>query len=187
VNKLAVTPSFVFTSGNPYGVPLDTPGIDPSTCTKNSTNIPTSPDPLKADYTTCSGFVNVPNPENGNRFTSLGQFRNPDQFTINLALTYDISPKFTANVLLANVFNRCFGGTSTPWSAAFPPGANICAYGSNGFAPSPIATNGGFWNGSSPNDLAANGVPLNPYLAHTYQPIGYTMPFEAFFSLQIKF
>jgi hypothetical protein len=188
VNKLAITPSFVFTSGNPYGAPLDTPGIDPRFCTGNSTAIPTSPDPLKADYTTCAApYVSVPNPENGNRFTSLGQFRNPDQFTINLALTYDISPKISANVIVANLYNRCFGGTATPWTAAFPPGGNICSYGSNGFAPSPIATNGGFWNGSGPNDVAANGVPLNPYLAHTYQPIGYTMPFEAFFSIQVKF
>jgi hypothetical protein len=176
----------VYTSGNPYGVPLDTPGINPATCTNNSVGIVTSPDPLKADYTSCTGAVSVPNPENGNRFTSLGQFRNPDQFTINMSLSYDISPKFTAQVLLANIYNRCFGGTSTPWTAAFSPGAR-CAYGSNGFAPSPIATNGGFYNGSGPNDIAANGVPLNPYIAHTYQPIGYTMPFEAFFSLQIKF
>ncbi len=187
VNKFAVTPSFVFTSGNPYGVPLDTPGIDPRTCTANSTAIPTSPDPLKADYTTCGGSVNVPNPENGGRFTSLGQYRNPDQFTMNVALSYDVSPKITVNAILANVYNRCFGGTATPWTAAFPPGGSRCLYGSNGFAPTPTATFGGFYNGSSPNDLAANGVPLNPYIAHPYQPIGYTMPFEAFFGVQIKF
>lgn len=71
-------------------------------------------------------------------------------------------------------------------SAAFPPGNSICAYGSNGFAPSPIATHGGFYNGSGPNDVAANGVPLNPYIAHTYVPIGYNMPFEMYFKLDIK-
>jgi hypothetical protein len=184
--KFAITPSFVFTSGNPYGVPLDTVGIDPRTCTFNQSGVPTAPDRLLPDYTSCAGQVAVPNPENGNKFTSLGQYWNPNQITINTALTYDISPKIRATAILANVWNHCFGGTSTPWSKAFPPGNSICAYGSNGFAPSPIATHGGFYNGSGPNDVAANGVPLNPYLAHTYVPIGYNMPFEAYFSLEIK-
>ena len=185
--KLAVTPSVVYVEGNPYGAPLDTPGIDPRTCTANSTAIPTAPDPLQPDYTSCAGVVSVPNPENGGRFTSLGQYRNPNQITLNTALTYDLSPSIRASVVLANIYNHCFGGSSTPWSKAWPPGNSICQYGSNGFAPSPIATHGGFYNGSGPNDLAANGVPLNPYLAHTYQPIGYNMPFQAYFSVNIKF
>jgi hypothetical protein len=129
----------------------------------------------------------VPNPENGGRFTSLGQFRNPNQITINTALTYDISPRIRATAVLANIWNHCFGGTSTAWTKAFPPGNSICSYGSNGFAPSPISPLGGFYNGSSPNDVAANGVALNPYLAHTYVPIGYNMPFEAYFTVQVKF
>ncbi|HET7813633.1 MAG TPA: TonB-dependent receptor [Candidatus Baltobacteraceae bacterium] len=189
-NKLAITPSFVYVAGNPYGVPLDTPGIDPRFCTANQSGVPTAPDKLVADYTTCGGggaqFVNVPNPEIGGHFTGLGQFRNPDQISVNLGLSYDISPKFRATAVLANVYNHCFGGTSTPWTAAFPPGNSICAYGSNGFAPSPIATHGGFYNGAGPNDVAANGVPLNPYIAHTYVPIGYNMPFEVYFKLDVK-
>jgi hypothetical protein len=185
--KLALTPSFVFISGNPYGVPLDTVGIDPRTCTFNQVGVPTAPDPLRADYTSCAGQVAVPNPENGGRFTGLGQYRNPDQYTINAALTYDISPKIRATAIVANIWNHCSGGSSTPWTAAFPPGNSICAYGSNGFAPSPISPNGGFYNGSSPNDVAANGVALNPYLAHTYVPIGYNMPLEMYFSVEVKF
>jgi hypothetical protein len=186
INKLAVTPSVVYIGGNPYGVPLDTPGIDPRTCTHNQVGVPTAPDALRADYTSCAGQISVPNPESGNRFTSLGQFRNPDQVTLNLGLSYDVSPKIRVNALVANIYNHCFGGTSTPWTTAFPPGNTICAYGSNGFAPSPIAPNGGFYNGSGPNDIAANGVPLNPYIAHTYVPIGYNMPLEVFFGLQFK-
>jgi hypothetical protein len=186
INKFAITPSIVYTSGNPYGVPLDTPGIDPRSCTANQAGVPTAPDHLLADYTSCVAFVSVPNPENGGRFTSLGQFRNPDQISLNVGLSYDISPKIRASAVLANVYNHCFGGTATPWTAAWPPGNNICQYGSNGFAPSPIATHGGFYNGTGPNDVAANGVPLNPYLAHTYQPIGYNLPFQAYFSVQIK-
>jgi hypothetical protein len=184
---LAITPSFVYVSGNPYGVPLDTVGIDPRTCTFNQSGVPTAVDPLRADYTSCAGQVTVPNPENGGRFTTLGQFRNPDQGTINAAVTYDISPKIRATAVVANIWNHCFGGTTTPWTNAFPPGNTICAYGSNGYAPSPISPLGGFYNGASPNDLAANGVPLNPYLAHTYVPIGYNMPLEMYFSVQVKF
>jgi hypothetical protein len=168
-------------------VPLDTPGIDPRACAANQTGVPTAPDHLLADYTSCTSFLSVPNPENGGRFTSLGQFRNPDQISVNVGLSYDISPKIRASAVLANVYNHCFGGTATPWTAAWPPGNNICQYGSNGFAPSPIATHGGFYNGTGPNDVAANGVTLNPYIAHTYQPIGYNLPFQAYFSVQIKF
>ena len=186
-NKWAITPSLVYIAGNPYGVPLDTPGIDPRTCTNNSAGIPTAPTPLQADYTSCGGQVNVPNPENGGHFTGLGQFNNPSQLTLNTALTYDFSSKIRATLTLANLYNRCFGGSSTPWTAAFPPGASICSYGSNGFAPSPIAPHGGFYNGSGPNDIVANGAALNPYIAHTYVPIGYTQPFQAFLGLSIKF
>jgi len=128
----------------------------------------------------------VPNPESGGVFTSLGKYRNPSQITLNMAVTYDVSPKVRASLIVANIYNRCSGGTSTPWTAQWPPGRSICAYGSNGFAPSPIATHGGFYNGRGPNDLVANGVALNPYLAHTYQPIGYNQPIQAFFGLQFR-
>jgi hypothetical protein len=187
INKLAITPSVTYASGTRYGAPLDTPGIDPSSCTNNSHAIPSAPDPLQADYTSCTAAVSVPNPENGTgHFTSLGQFRNPDQLSVNFGLSYDISPKLRATAIVANVFTKCFGGTATAWTAAWPPGYNICAYGSNGYAPSPIAPHGGFYNGSGPNDVVANGTTLNPYIAHTYQPIGYNMPLEAYFQLQVK-
>lgn len=186
VHKFAITPSFVWVSGNPYGVPLDTIGVDPRTCTFNQSGVPTAPDKLLPDYTSCAGQISVPNPEIGGRFSGLGQYRNPDQITINTAITYDISPKVRATAVLANIYNHCFGGTSTAWTKAFPPGNSICEYGSNGFAPSPIAAAGGFYNGTGPNDTAANGVALNPYLAHTYVPIGYNMPFEAYFTVEIK-
>ena len=41
----------------------------------------------------------------------------------------------------------------------------ICGYTSN------IFYNGGhFYNGASPNDVAANGVPENPYFAQSFAP-----------------
>jgi hypothetical protein len=186
MHKLAITPSVVFTTGNPYGVPLDTVGIDPRTCTNNQALVPSAPDKLIADYTSCSGQISVPNPENGGRFVNLGQYTNPSQISFNLGISYDLSPKVRLSGVVVNLVDNCSGGSSTPWTAAWPPGKNICEYGANGYAPSPIAPHGGFYNGTGPNDIAANGVALNPYLAHTYQPIGYNQPFQVYFSAEFK-
>ncbi len=56
--------------------------------------------------------------------------------------------------MVTNLVNQCFGGSSEPWSKAYPPNSAVCGYVSN------IFYNGGnFFNGASPNDKAANGVP----------------------------
>ncbi len=184
-DKLAITPSIQFNVGNRYGAPLDTPGIDPTTCTNNQVGVPTAPNPKLPDYTTCFGNLTVPNPENGGRFVSLGQFVNPSQLSVNATVTYDLSAKVRGALTFGNIVNRCFGGSATPWRSAFSD-SHVCSYGANGFAPSPIATHGGFYNGAGPNDLAANGVPLNPYLAHSYQPLTFLQPFNMFLNFTLK-
>jgi len=184
-DRLAITPSLQYNTGNRYGAALDTIGIDPTTCTANQSSVPTAPNPKLADYTTCFGQISVPNPENGGRFTSLGQWVNPSQLSVNATVTYDLSAKVRANLTFVNIANRCFGGSSTPWRSAFSD-AHICSYGANGFAPSPIAPHGGYYNGAGPNDVLANGVPLNPYLAHTYQPMTFVQPFNMFFNFTLK-
>ena len=76
---------------------------------------------------------------------------------------------------------------STPWSRAYPPSGNVCGYQSNTF----YVNN--FYNGASPNDVGANGVPLNPYFAHSFVPsyaditsFGYANPFNVYVQLKIR-
>lgn len=181
--KVAISPSFELTAGTYYGAPLNVPGIDPSSCGQNSAAAGiAAPDPHQAEYTSCN-WLAVPNPENGNRFDNFGQYQNPWQLSINTQISYAVSPKVTATVVLVNLLNRCFGGSATRWSMSGPAGAHgICSY--NGNFSAPYVSN--LYNGFGPNDIAANGAPLNPYIAHAYAATGFAQPFQAFFQAQIK-
>jgi Carboxypeptidase regulatory-like domain/TonB dependent receptor len=194
-DKFAITPALTFNQGQPYGNPADVNGLDPRTCSGNSAKIPTAPNKLQADYTTCGlaatqngtepGILGIPNPQTG-VFDSFGAFRQPNQMNLSLQMSYAISPRIKANVLLANLVNACFGGSSEPWTKQFPPNGYTCGYISNYY----YAAN--FYNGSSPNDVKANGVPLNPAFAQSYIPAyadtnSFVLPnpFNAYFSLNI--
>ncbi len=190
---LAVTPALQLSQGTWYGNPADVIGLDPRTCYQNQgTSGFSTGNPLKADYTSCgfadtpSGSLYVPNPETGH-YDGFGEYQQPWQLNLGLQLTYAITPKVTANVTVANLVNRCFGGSSTPWSAAYPPGSTVCGYGSNTF----YVNN--FYNGASPYDAAANGTPLNSYFAHSFVPAygdvsayNYPMPLNVYFQLSVK-
>lgn len=192
-SRFAITPELSLNQGTTYGNPGDVLGIDPRTCATNqSTQGFTTGDPLKADYTSCafaatpSGNLYVPNPETGH-YDGFGQYRQPWQLNAGLQLAYDVSSKITANVTVANLVNRCFGGSSTPWSNARPPSASVCGYGANSF----YVNN--FYNGASAHDVAANGYPLNPYFAHSFTPaygdvsaFNYPLPLNVYFQLQIR-
>ncbi|MBV9645855.1 MAG: TonB-dependent receptor [Candidatus Eremiobacteraeota bacterium] len=194
--RLAITPAATLNAGTWYGTPSDVVGLDPRTCQANSLGLTGSPivkvDPLKPDYTSClfaatpSGSLYIPNPQTGH-FDGFGQYQQPWQFNLGMNIAYDFSPKVRANLILANLYNTCFGGSSTPWSKAFPPNAFTCGYLANTFY---IAN---FYNGVSPNDRGANGVPLNPYFAQSFIPswadqtsLGYVMPFNAYLQFTIK-
>jgi hypothetical protein len=99
-----------------------------------------------------------------------------------MQVAYRLSGNIRATLILANLYNRCFGGSATPWSRAAPPGAHgLCAYG--GISSAPYVSN--LYNGFGPNDVAANGGPLNPFVAHSYQGTLFAQPFQAFFELQV--
>jgi hypothetical protein len=202
--KFAITPEVSLNEGTTYGNPGDVSGLDPRTCSRNfgtvvpaagsSPAIPafTTGNPQSADYTSCglaatpSGSLHIPNPATGS-FDGFGAFRQPWQLNAGVQLAYDVSPRVTANVTVANLVNRCFGGSSTRWSAAYPPGASICGYGANLFYVS------NFYNGASPNDVKANGVPLNPYFAQPFVPaygdvsaFNLPLPLNVYFQLQVR-
>jgi Carboxypeptidase regulatory-like domain/TonB dependent receptor len=191
--KFAIAPVATLNEGASYGNPSDVIGVDPRTCLSNNFQQGfVNGDPLHADYTSCnfaatqSGELFVPNPETGH-FDRFGEFRQPWQFNMGMQMSYEFAPKVKANLTFANLFNQCFGGSSTPWSAAYPASSQICAYQSNIF----YVNN--FYNGSGPHDLASNGVPLNPYFAHSFVPsyadintFNYTMPLNVYLQFSVK-
>jgi Carboxypeptidase regulatory-like domain/TonB dependent receptor len=197
-NRFAFTPAMSLQEGTTYGTPSDVQGLDPRACTANqgSLHIPTN-NPLNADYTSCSfaitsdgtvpGNLYIPNPQTGT-FDTFGEFRQPWQFNLGLQMSYDFTPRVTGRVIVANLVNRCFGGSNTPWSRAYPPNNSICGYVYNTFY-----NGGNFYNGSGPNDVAANGVRQNPYFAQSFVPTygdpfssNYPLALNLYMSLQVK-
>jgi len=202
-DKFSITPALMINEGASYGDPANFQGLDPRTCSQNQgplgANIASAPNPLAPDYTSCHaaaigasgstpGYLFIPNPYTG-KFDTFGQFRQPWQANLGLQIRYDISPRVTANLTVANLYQRCFGGSSEPWTKIYPPDHNACAYYRNRFYIS------NFYNGSSPNDTFANGVPLNPYFAAAFAPsfdgndvasYNQVLPLELYFDLRIK-
>jgi len=183
VHKFAIAPAFSLNQGASYGTPSDFHGLDPRQCTQTQaalsnlggSPIPDPPTPFTADYTSCHaaqvgangttpGYIWVPNPYTG-KFNTFGQYRQPWEFNMGMQLSYAVSHYATVNVSVVNLVNRCFGGSSEPWTKTFAPSAQICGYSYNKF----YINN--FFNGSSPNDVAANGVPLNKYFSVPYAPL----------------
>jgi hypothetical protein len=194
-NRFNISPALTFNEGELYGNPADVLGIDPRTCAANSVHIPTAPNPLRADYTSCGlaatqsgtdpGELFIPNPQTG-VFDSFGMFRQPSQLNFSLQIGYQLSPRVKVNALLANLVNACFGGSSEPWTKQFPPNSYTCGYADNFYYVS------NFYNGASPNDIRANGVPLNPAFAQSYTPayadtnaITLPNPFNAYLQFNI--
>ena len=204
-NRLTVTPSFQLQSGVYYGNPLTVAGYDPRSCVANQGGgnptgatdgngavlgvVPTAPNPGLANYLSCGaalvtgGTLAIPNPETA-KFDGLGQFINPWVLNVNLQVGYDLSKRVHANMLLANVYNTCFGGSKGPWTV-IGPSHTVCGYNVNGFYPA------NFYNGRSSADAAANGYTgVQQQFAHAYGPFvqntnGF-FPFNAYFQLQFK-
>ncbi len=196
--KFAFTPAMSLLEGTTYGTPADVQGLDPRSCTRNQgkQRIPT-PYPLNPDYTSCGyaltsdgtnpGNLYIPNPQTGS-FDTFGQFRQPWQFNLGVQMSYDFTPRISGRVIVSNLINQCFGGSSEPWTKAYPPSNIICAYTSSHFY-----NGGNYYNGASPFDTKANGVAENPYFAQSFVPSygdpfsgNYPLAMNIYFSLQVK-
>ena len=184
-NKFSMTLNGVLQEGVKFGSPLDFLGYDPRTCSANQSAIVGTDTPANADYQSClssvstlSGNLAVPNPTTG-AFTGMGQYREPWQFNLGAQMSYQFTPRVKGTVVLANVVNRCFGGSKpagNPWS----PGSIDCGWATNG------AYISDFYYGSSPTQ-AANGTAGYPsWLNQPYGPSISGLPFQAYFNLSIK-
>ncbi|MGZ3522880.1 MAG: TonB-dependent receptor domain-containing protein [Vulcanimicrobiaceae bacterium] len=198
-DRLTVTPTFQLNEGTSYGNPLAAYGVDPRFCASNQANTGSNPytgvsygpvagstTPTNANYLTCGptlatgdGYLAVPNPQTGS-FDGMAQYRNPWQFNLGMQIGYDLTSKVHANLILANIVNRCFGGTKTAWTSQFPANNQVCGYVPNG-----ALYQSNFFNGSGPND-PVNGVALPALMQQSYAPLGGLLPFQAYVNVQIK-
>ncbi len=176
---LAVTPALQFTGGNRYGVPLSTPGIDPSACTGGLASAIAgdprypygAPGGQPFDQTTCGSNFAIPNPFTG-RFDNVGAFVAPNQLLLHTQVTYDVNKRITLVGNFANIINRCWGGTKVPFAVT-----NACNYAATfgaGAGPQPIG------NQYNP------GNTLQPFLATPYDPVFPGFPFNMYFEARIK-
>lgn len=192
-NRFSITPAMTLNQGAAYGTPADFQGVDPRVCHANQGSEGIGGvNPNKPDYTSCglaatpAGSLYIPNPATGH-FDSFGTFTQPWQFNMGLQMHYDFSPRVAGNVTVANLVNACFGGSDTPWSRQFAPSSTVCGYSPNLFYIS------NFYNGTSPNDTRANGVPLNPFFENAFVPsygdnnsFNYPLPINVYLQLQVK-
>jgi hypothetical protein len=196
--KFAFTPAMQLSEGTTYGTPADVQGMDPRSCYANQrTSGIINGVPQNADYTSCHsaltadgttpGYLYIPNPQTGS-FDTFGQFRQPWQFNLGVQASYDVTPRITVKGMVTNLVNACFGGSSEPWTAAYPPNGYICGYTSNIFY-----VGGNFYNGSSPNKVRANGAPANPYFLQSFAPSfgdsssgNYPLALNLYFTVQVK-
>ena len=154
-DRLALTPSFQYVAGNRYGAPETTPGIDPTSGCAALAGAPLTNDPrypygnpggAAYDATTCGGsLAAIPNSYTGN-FDTLGAFKQPSQFIMNMQVSYQASQKVQLVGTFANIINRCFGGTKAAWTL---DDSNVCSYGilNNAGAFPPV---GNFYNPGTP-------------------------------------
>jgi hypothetical protein len=196
-DKLSISPNFILLSGNKYGSPTDLEGVDPRVCDQSqgsSGAVPLAdPNANAADYYTCGGtpftanaHLAVPNPFNGNNFGSVGQYTEPWQLNIGAHATYDFSSKVKGVLDISNLWNRCFGGSKTPWSDAFPAGQHICGYTTNGGNWTGTVPGSGFFYGATPTSAANGTASFSKALLYPYAPFVGDLPVQAYFQLQIK-
>jgi hypothetical protein len=202
-DKLAVTPSLNFQTGGFYGTPLDTEGLDPRTCYRNSaatgiTKVSPKTNPLQCNYLYTLGvgagtfaYLYVPNPQTGSFLYD--NYEQPSSLVGNLQVSYDVSRRIRLTLLGTTLFHTCFGGTRAPWTAAYPPSNVICGYGAAGGSLNSTLYPSNFYNGTSINDFKANGARspwTQSYLPSTFNngAIGEAVqPINVYFSAEMKF
>ncbi len=176
---LAITPALQFAGGIRFGVPLSTPGIDPSTCTAalpgTTVNDPRYPYGAAGgapyDQTACGSNFAIPNPYTG-RFDNVGAFVAPNQLLLHTQITYDLNRRITLVANFANIVNRCWGGTTLPFSINHA--CNYVATYGAGSGPQPIG------NQYNPGDR------VQPFLRTPYDPMFPNFPFNMFIEARIK-
>jgi hypothetical protein len=166
-NGWRVVPTFQYDSGARYGNPFTWVGYDPSSgaCPPTDTS--------QCMFNAATVFR--PNPYTG-RYDSLGEFKSPGQLTVSMQISKDFSKRVTASAILSNLYRHCF----TRGYAWEQGGSQVCNY----FTQAPLGVAaGGTYLGNGTSPAGAYRVQNDPF---GYSPANTGLPFNAFFSLQVK-
>jgi len=183
-DKWAISPSFQYFEGGYYGDPLQTPGVDPTTCSALATGTISgdprypygAPGGAPYDAASCGNLgAGIPNPVTG-KFDALGAFRQPNQLLGHLQISYEVSSRVNLVANFANLIDTCSGGSSEPWTA----GADhrTCGYGLTGIAGS------GFF-GQAGNFYNPTSV-FQPSQKYDYERQFNTAPVQAVLEMTVK-
>jgi Carboxypeptidase regulatory-like domain/TonB dependent receptor-like, beta-barrel len=192
-DKLAITPSLQFVAGNRYGAPLTTPGIDPAAGCGRPLATPVAGDPrypygaaggnpFNANNPGCAATLSIPDPYTG-QFDAIGAFREPAQLLGHLQIAYDLTPRVSLSVTLANLLQTCFGGQHTAFTYYWSN--QTCIY--TNLIGGPLTPPVGNAYNPGANIQTFLRYPYEPYFG-TYndQTSSLNEPFNAYFSLRVK-
>ncbi len=93
-DKFAITPSLQFAGGGKYGYPQRNPGIDPAACGAVLPGVAGFNGGGRYNALTCGELAAIPDTYTGN-FDRLGAFTQPNNFAMNMQLSYDVSPRLS--------------------------------------------------------------------------------------------
>lgn len=193
-DRWTATVQGVLLQGQSYGSPTTVIGLDPRNCNANQVGIPGvgTQYQLYGNYQACgsseftaSGSLAIPNPVSG-RFDTLSQYREPWNLNLGLQFGYDISSQIHAQLTLANVVNTCFGGTSEPWTSAYPANGYVCGWGPNGSNYIGSQPGAGFFYGASGRDAANGTAPYPNWMNQPYSPAENGLPLQAYLNVSVK-
>jgi hypothetical protein len=192
-NRFTITPSFQYVAGNRYGAPITTPGIDPAAgCGKplpgSTVGDPRYPygasggGPFNADNPGCAVTLSIPDPYTG-QFDAIGAFREPAQLLGHLQISYQVSPRVSASLTLANLLETCFGGQHTAFTYFWNTGT--CLY--TNLVGGPYTPPVGNAYNPGANVQTFLRYPYEPYFG-TYndQTSSLNEPFNAYFSVRVS-
>uniref|UniRef100_E6Q558 TonB-dependent receptor plug domain-containing protein n=1 Tax=mine drainage metagenome TaxID=410659 RepID=E6Q558_9ZZZZ len=191
-NRFQAAANFSVLQGSRYGSPFAIAGIDPRSCSANQSAL--IPGSTLADYQTCGASVPIPNPVTG-AFDTIGQYREPWQLNIGGQFTYKFTRKVSGTLVVANLINRCFGGSKSSWTSAYPSNNIVCGYAPNGsylgYTPGEAysTAGAGYFTGNTPSD-PTNGTAGYPAVFNQpYSPLytsGGGLPIQLYFQLNVQ-
>ena len=124
--RFTVTNSWNFNSGASYGSPTQWPGYLPNSCAAPSAAW-IAGNGKAADPASCNDLgqfpLFIPDKFTG-KFDTLGALKQPWQLQMGLALSYEVSPRVTANLNFSNLLDVC-GQRGYAWDNPY-----VCAYSS---------------------------------------------------------
>jgi hypothetical protein len=176
--RWTIAPVLQFIAGSRYGAPQQQVGIDPASCAplNNSGSVagdnryPHGGTGNPYDATTCLNTITIPDQFTGN-FDTPGAFREPSFLTAHVQVAYELSSRATVTANFLNVYARCFGGDSLPWTQS---DSRTCGY---DVLPGHIPPVGNIYN---------PGDPIQRVVKYPYGTLLSAQPFNAYVNLEFK-